>query len=80
MVPNAKISRPRNACRIVWHELIKASPHTARLFGDAVFDEKIRQYDEELEGVLKSRTYWEGVLSAPKDRATGIDGTPQTMS
>jgi hypothetical protein len=57
MVSNAKISRPRNACRIVWHELIQASPHTARHFGDAVLDEEIQQYDEELHGVLKSRTY-----------------------
>ena len=69
-----------DACRIVWHELIKASPHTARHFGDAVLDEKIKQYHEELDGVLKSRTYWEGVLSALKDRATAIDGTSQTTS
>jgi short subunit dehydrogenase len=39
-----------DACRIVWHELIKASPHTARHFGDAVLDEKIQEYDEELTG------------------------------
>jgi hypothetical protein len=69
-----------DTCRIVWHELIKASPHTARHFGYAVLKEKIQQYDEELDRVLRSRTYWEGVLSALKDRATGIDRTQQTMS
>ena len=69
-----------DACRIVWHDLIKASPHIARHFGDAVPDENIQQYDEELHGVLKTRRYWEGVLSALRDRATGIDGTPQTTS
>jgi hypothetical protein len=69
-----------DACGMVCHELIKASPHTARHFGYAVLEEKIQQYDEELDGVLKSRTYWEGVLSALKDRATAIDGTSQTTS
>jgi hypothetical protein len=66
--------------RAVWfcHVLIKASPHTH--FGDAVFDGRIRRYDEELHGVLESRTYWEGVLSALKDRATGIDRPGQTKS
>ena len=63
-----------DACGMVCHELIKASPHTARHFGYAVLEEKIQQYDEE-HAVLKARTYWEGVLSALKDRATGIDQT-----
>jgi hypothetical protein len=48
-----------DACGMVCHELIKANPHTARHFGYAVSEEKIQQYDEELDGVLKSRTYWE---------------------
>ena len=64
-----------DACGMVCHKLIKASPHTARHFGYAALEEKIQQDDEELGAVLKSRTYWEGVLSALKDRATGIDGT-----
>ena len=33
-----------DACRMVWHELIKASPHIARHFGDAVLEEKIQRY------------------------------------
>ena len=87
MVSNAAISRPKgeademfDACGMVCHELIKANPHTARHFGYAVSEEKIQQYDEELDGVLKSRTYWEGVLSALKDRATGNDGKQQTRT
>ena len=41
-----------DACGMVCHELIKASPHTARHFGCAVLEEKIQQYDEELDAVL----------------------------
>ena len=32
-----------DACGMVCHELIKASPHTARHFGYAVLEEKIQQ-------------------------------------
>ena len=66
----------------VWvcHELAKANSYTARNFGHTVSDEKLRQFDNELDGARKSEAYWAGVLSALKDRATGIDRTRHTRS
>ena len=69
-----------DACRMAWHELLIASPHLARHFGDAVLEETIQRYDEELDRVLTSQTYWKGVLSGLKDRAAGNDRTRQTTS
>jgi hypothetical protein len=48
--------------------------------GHTVSDEKVRQFDNELDGARQSEAYWAGVLSALKDRATGIDRTRQTRS
>jgi hypothetical protein len=88
MVPSAKDLQAKkleademyDACRMVCHELAKANPYTARDLGHTGSDEKVRQFDNELDGARKSEAYWAGVLSALKDRATGFDRTRQTRS